>query len=1076
MLPSIGVDGNVREKVTPGPAGETGDRAVRLSAWLGWAAIASATSVLLGWWLDLPFLRSWIPGTRAMVVPSALLCMMAGASLALLAGKRISPWQRRAGRALAVSLLAFALLMFAAQLLGPESRLVIRTQDQRPAPDTSVSMTLLALALLMLDRRRKRVALAELFSLLAGSAALLILTGYLYDYPFFADAFVLPPQIGMAPNAAVTILALAIGVLAARGDSGLMATLSGRNLGGVLARRLLVTAMITIPVFGFAAARLQAAGAFPAPGAAVLGTIVSLLVIFAALLVLARRLDRTDIERTRAEAELRQWKEFFDAASFGAVFGSPDDRVLWHNDAFARMHCYEPGELNGRPLAEVSSEAGRATLSRELRKVDQLGHHRFESEHVRKDGGVFPVVVDASSVRDAQGRLVYRVAYVQDVTEEHAAHEAHARLAALVETAQDAIILTDLEGKVVSWNQAAERVYGYSADEMVGHHSLRLYAPDRTDEPTQLIEKLRRGESLIAQETECVRKDGTGIPISLTASPVRGVDGSITGISAISRDITSRRAAERALVEAREEVEHVERAALAVSYAIAQIPSSGLQHVLEVIAEEARNATDAAYAVVGLTKGAEQPFEQLAVSGASEEQVASVAEAMRSIGQLTIAIRDFDPTRGRALTEQSSVRAIQPTIASFLGVPIEFRDQPRGCIYLTNKRGSDSFTERDQRMVEALAGHVGSAIEIALLYERESIERARLQAILGQLPEGIIFLDANGVVAHENATALTFRAGSDPERPYDVRFPNGALVPLEELPLWRASQYGESITGVELLARTTNGELVPILVSAGPVSAETGPVGAVAIFRDIRALKELERLREEWASVIAHDLRQPLNVISLGADILRKGGNDQPAVWAERIGTHASRLNRMIDDLIDLSRLEARRLELRPERVRIDELVGVASAGLPALEGRTRIAIAADAEWVFADSQRLTQVLGNLLSNAVKYGATEGDIRIEARRVEGEVQVSVENHGPGIPADQVPLLFQRFTRTREARQSKTRGIGLGLYICKGLVEAHGGRIWVDSTPGDTTSFHFTIPEAKPEVITEPDSQREPVSA
>jgi PAS domain S-box-containing protein len=826
---------------------------------------------------------------------------------------------------------------------------------------------------------------------------------------------------------------------------------------------------------GLVAVRLQRAGAFVPPGATVLGTTLSLLVIFGALLLLAHRLNRSDVERTRAEGELRQWKEFFDSASFGAVFVSPDDRLLWHNAAFAQMHGYEPGELGGHPIDTLFSPAVRAAMLSELRSIEQRGHNRFESEHLRKDGTTFPVVIDATAVRDAQARLVYRVAYVQDVTEEHSAREAQARLAALVDSAEDAIILTDPAGVVLSWNRAAERLYGHSAEEMLGNGTQCLYPADLASDRDRLVETLRRGEPIIGEQTERLRKDGTRVPISLTASPVRAADGTVRGISAISRDITEQRAAERALAAAREEVARVEAGALAVSEAIAGIPTTGLLHVLEVIAEEARSATDAAYAVVSLTQAADQPFEQWAVSGASEEHVSSLGEAMRGIGPLTIPIRDSEPERTSAVPELSGVRPNPAAIESFLGVPIEFRSQPRGSIYLANKPGPDGFSERDQRVVEALAGHIGSAIEIALLYEREAIERARLHAILRQLPEGVIVLDAHGVVAHENATALTYRTGSDPERPYDVRWPNGEIVSLEELPLWRASQHGETVTGLELRARMPSGELVPILVSAAPVSAEAGPVGAVAIFRDIRALKELERLREEWASVIAHDLRQPLNVISLGADVLGRDLTGKHALWAERIRSQARQLDQLIEDLLDVSRLEARRLELQPDLVRIEELVATALAGVPVLEGRIRVAIDPDAAQLFADPQRLLQVLGNLLSNAAKYGTPDREVLLEARRVDDQIRISISNHGPGIAPDEAPLLFERFTRTRAARKSTIQGIGLGLYICKGLIEAHAGRIWVESTPGLRTTFHFTlpVPERAPDALA---GAREPASA
>jgi signal transduction histidine kinase len=238
------------------------------------------------------------------------------------------------------------------------------------------------------------------------------------------------------------------------------------------------------------------------------------------------------------------------------------------------------------------------------------------------------------------------------------------------------------------------------------------------------------------------------------------------------------------------------------------------------------------------------------------------------------------------------------------------------------------------------------------------------------------------------------------------------------------------------------------------------------ILQDIADRKELERLREEWAAVVAHDLRQPVNTIGLAAETLvRRSRHELPErdrLALERIGAASKRLGRMINDLLDVSRIESRRLAIECQPVELGVFIDSVVDSLDDLIAGHELSVVAGAEQVvWIDPDRIHQVLGNLISNAAKYGASDTPIVIEAIPRDDQVEVVVTNHGPGIPADQLPLLFSRFTRARAAREGRTPGLGLGLYIAKGLIEAHGGRLWAESTPGQTTSFHFTVPRARP---------------
>ncbi|WP_375768528.1 ATP-binding protein [Archangium gephyra] len=363
--------------------------------------------------------------------------------------------------------------------------------------------------------------------------------------------------------------------------------------------------------------------------------------------------------------------------------------------------------------------------------------------------------------------------------------------------------------------------------------------------------------------------------------------------------------------------------------------------------------------------------------------------------------------------------------------------------------------------------HAGLALEQA--WRTEVLQRAWLMSIIEQMPDGVLILDEQGHILVANAAAKSLCASDSGGLDafgnrylFDLRRPSGEPVPWEEVPFVRAVARGELEAGIELSLWTREGHGVPVLASATPIQGRQGtPGGAVAIFRDISPLKELERQREEWTSVVAHDLRQPVSVIALALDALRHDTPEGPPAEQQEplqwIDTSVSNLRRMIEDLLDASRIEARQLRLERQPVALTEHVHVCVRRMEGQAAGRAIRVTAPQEArTMGDPLRIDQVLTNLLSNAVKYGAPHTPIDVEVIRLEDELRVSVSNEGPGIAPEELPQLFRRFHRTAGSHK-QAAGIGLGLYICKGLIEAHGGRLWASSTPGRRTTFSFSLP-------------------
>jgi signal transduction histidine kinase len=249
---------------------------------------------------------------------------------------------------------------------------------------------------------------------------------------------------------------------------------------------------------------------------------------------------------------------------------------------------------------------------------------------------------------------------------------------------------------------------------------------------------------------------------------------------------------------------------------------------------------------------------------------------------------------------------------------------------------------------------------------------------------------------------------------------------------------------------------------------------ALANVQDLARIKALEAQREEFLSVVAHDLRTPIGVIRNYAAVLKRTAlrRKEEAQAAEAISVNAQRLATMVGDLLDASRIEADRLAFSVASFDLSALIRRIAEHLAAiLAGHAlRVELPGEPLVAMADAGRVEQVLTNLLTNAGKYAPEGTEIVLSARREGIEAVVCVRDQGPGIaPSDQAAL-FQRFYRTASARAGKQEGLGLGLYISRGLVEAQGGRIWVESAPGEGSGFLFTVP-LDMEKVSGPGSER-----
>lgn len=412
-------------------------------------------------------------------------------------------------------------------------------------------------------------------------------------------------------------------------------------------------------------------------------------------------------------------------------------------------------------------------------------------------------------------------------------------------------------------------------------------------------------------------------------------------------------------------------------------------------------------------------------------------------------------------------------VRSLLGAPIiSSEDRVLGVIVL-GLLVPHRFTTAEVKKLEAFSSQIAGILEtMSATGEREfelqqaRDEQRRLERVIAAIPEAVVVVAPDRSVVAANSVAGEL-FGSDIDADFSRRLlaPDGSPFDQEQLPIERARETREPVEGIELSIDRGNGHVRPLLASAAPILDEHGVVTAVVgAFRDITTLKEAARIKDEFVSVVSHELRSPLTPIRgyvqlVARELAREGNHDLQVQRLNSIDGHVVRLARLVDDLLDVSRMRAGSLEIRPIESDMVELsrdvVQVRSIGEP--EGR--LAFVAKHSTVTGkwDPDRVQQVIDNLVGNALKYSPPEGTVTVTVDSVDGQAVISVADQGTGIGEADRQNIFGAFFRTTEATSSQAPGLGLGLYICRELVRAHDGSIEVLEAPGGGAEFRVTLP-------------------
>lgn len=647
----------------------------------------------------------------------------------------------------------------------------------------------------------------------------------------------------------------------------------------------------------------------------------------------------------------------FDRSPEGMAFLSPEFIIRAANKVFAAQLGFTPNQLIGKHARDVVADWA------ENKEPIYLQVHETGRPY---SSGAFPLEIKehpergvtywdftVSPVYGPDNSFIGYLLVSNDVTEKKRAEEDLARLVSIVETSEDAMAYMTPDGIILDWNRGAERLYGYSSEEIRGKSVDVLVPPGRFGETARILTSIEQGRPVSHHETVRWRKDGSLVDVSLSVSPVEDKAGKVIGATWISVDITERRRAAEELRKARDE--------------------------LEIRVEE-------------------RTFE---LATANEELRRGIAERERLVREVA------------------------------------------------------DFANMSYRRARELETVIRSLTDALLVFDTEGRIVDLNEAALKQA----------GLAKREEVPSQAF----DYLRLLNLRHPDGRQIAPNDLALTRALN-GEVVTGREEVARNPQtGRDSYLLVSSAPIrDREGGITGVVQVMSDISRLKELDKLKDDFISVAAHELKTPVTIMKGYALALLRMTDTIPPPrrkMLEAINRGADRIDRIVNDLLEISRLQSGRLELTLERIDLLDLVQevVGRFALTATKHRIEV-VKAEHAIVRADANRIEQVLNNIIDNAVKYspegGPSQGRIDVAVAVQDREAVFSVRDYGVGIPREKQGRIFERFYSAHVGTPYDFGGPAVGLHISKEIISRHGGRIWFESEEGKGSTFYFSLPLAE----------------
>jgi PAS domain S-box-containing protein len=637
-------------------------------------------------------------------------------------------------------------------------------------------------------------------------------------------------------------------------------------------------------------------------------------------------------------------------------------------------------------------------------------------------------------------------------------------LGAIVQSSEDAILSKDLDGIVLSWNGAAERMFGYKAGEIIGRNIALIIPPDHAKEEELIIQQIRRGERVNAYDTERVGKNGVRLEVSVTVSPLRDAQGRIVGASKIIHDITERKRKEEQLRLLSSAVEAAvngialtDRAGkiLWINPAFTRLTGYSLQ---EAVGQNPR--------VLKSGKHSPEFYSQM---------WATIVRGESWSGELVNRRKD-----GSLYTEQMTiapVRAGGAGVTHFVAIKQDISARKRAedrTRLMAETVGQLLKTDAPRHIANEICQRVMDYMDCQVFFNflvDEQPERLRLNACAGVSEEQaakIQWLDfgagVSGCVARDQCRIVAENILSTPDPRTELVKALGLQAYACHPLMAEGRLIGTLSFGAKKRPHFTDDELSLIKDVADQVAIALQRQNAQAALR--HAALELERSNvelQQFAYVASHDLQEPLRAVAgyLGLidERLRDKLDDKGRHYMAGAIEGAERMHTLINDLLELSRVGSRGGEF--QSADLNAILDIALKNLAVTINQTNAVVTRSSLPALAvDANQIAMLFQNLIGNAIKFrGGRPPEIDVSARWQAGHWVFAVRDNGIGIEPQYYEQIFQIFRRLHTRKQYP--GTGIGLAICKKIVERHGGRIWVQSQPGLGSTFLFTIPDQRP---------------
>ncbi|MGA2747883.1 MAG: PAS domain S-box protein [Verrucomicrobiota bacterium] len=987
---------------------------------------------LAGWVFDSAVLKSLDPNLVAIKANTAVAFMLIGLSLWLSQAKRagfrpnrLAAW---AAAAVVTTLGLLTLVEYACgwnlridQLLFTEPAGTVRTPyPGRMAPATALTFLLAGASLLLLDvRMRHGHRPAQYLIVLEGFISLTALLGYLCGASILYSPS--PLATAMSFPAAVAGLITCIGLLFARPGQRLLTLLAGMVATMTRWRKWL---------------RFIAA---------------ILLAVLAAML----RLGLLQNLGTR-----NVYLTFYPAVMLAALYGGLSAGLLTAavSAALADYYLIEP--VHQFTVRDAADWLGLAIFLGSSAMISWMAQS-IHRAHARARDAELQASMEAARKRDAESKAL---------------------LGAIVESSDDAIFSRDLNGTIRSWNAGAERMFGYRAGEIIGKPITVLIPPQHLEEEEWILQRIKRGERVSSYDTVRMAKDGRLFDASVTVSAITDGTGQVVAVSKIVRDITERKRKE-------EELRRLNRTLKALydsnqAMMRARDEAKYLEEVCQIIVQ----ACGHAMAWVGFAENDEAKTVRLAAcAGLEAGYLATLrltwADTERGRGPTGAAIRTGKPCVCRDMRTDPAFapwrqEALKHGFASSLAIPLLAEGEAFGAVTIYSTQ-PNSFSDDEVKVLTDLAGDLAQGVStLRLRAERaRSEEQLRLlSTAVESAVNGIVITDRQGHILWTNP-AFTRLTGYTLEEAVGKNprvLKSGKHPPEFYRQMWLTILRGEPWQG-ELVNRRKDGSLYSEEMAIAPVRASGADVTHfIAIKHDITARKraeealrrtadELARSNEElqqFAYVASHDLQEPLRAVagylSLIDERFHDTLDDKGRLQIAGAIQGAERMHALIIDLLELSRVGTSTKAFQPS-----DLNAALDAALSRLNASIRDSGATITRDplppLTVDATQMSQLFQNLIGNALKFrGKAAPEIHISAEPQPGQWLFAVRDNGIGIEPQYFERIFQIFQRLHTRKEYP--GTGIGLAICKKIVERHGGRISVQSQPGRGSTFCFTIPD------------------